>query len=234
MAITKGNVQEVHLPQNLTVHTLSSYVVPAGSDKILVISSSHSNNGGSTGVPTATFDGNAMTMIEHAIRSGGDFGQIASFYYLLGDTTPTADIVVTWSRDANLGWGIHALTLIDAEQQAPEASAQSKTSTGFDIDTDITTITADAYIVDGVRSDASFVDNVVDGHASQTEIDDVPNDANNRHSTSDLVATTAALYEMAWTQANNEQKHHIVAAWEAIAAAEEPTDALFFRQQVAA
>lgn len=213
MTISHGNVDEAHTPQNLSVHTLSSYVVAAGSDKILVISSSASQNSGTFGVPTATFDGNAMTLILNPQRT--QFGEPAMFYYLLGDTTPTGDIVVTWSRNCNLGWGIHALTLIDAKQQGPEVSASSKTTTGNPIDTDITTLTANAYIIDMVRSDKSFTNISINGHVDQTEIDDVANDANNRHATSFLAATTAALYELAWTQAANDDKQHIVTAWEA-------------------
>ena len=213
MAITTGNFQRVATPQNLTICTLSSYVVPAGTDKILVISMSNSNNGGNPTISSATFDGNAMSVVDFQQRSGG-FGALGQYYYLLGDTTPTGDIVVTWNRQANLGWAIHARTLIGAKQQAFEASNKAITTTGESISLNITTLTANAYLADSARSDRSFTNWSPDG-TGQTERLDGGDDANNRHASSDVFATTATSYTLGWTQTGrNEDKQEIVSAWE--------------------
>jgi hypothetical protein len=214
MAITIGNAQSVNTPQNQTVQTLSSYVTPAGSDKILVVSSSNSNNSGTSANPTATYNGSSMTLVRHQPRTWR--GGLAVFYYLLGSTTPTGDIVVTWDRQANLGWAICAVTLIDAEQQAPEATAWNGTTSGTTITDDILTVTANAMIIDAVRCDVTATAFTPDG--GQTEHADLGNDSNNRSALGSLLATTATTYTVDWTAGNND-KQQIVTAWEEAGAA---------------
>jgi hypothetical protein len=218
MAITIGNAQSVNTPQNQTVQTLSSYVTPAGSDKILVISSSNSNNSGTSNDPTATYNGNSMTLISHVPRTWR--GGLAVFYYLLGDTTPTGDIVVTWDRQANLGWAICAVTLIDAKQQAYEKLATNNTTSGTTISTDILTVTANAMIIDAVRCDVTATAFTPDG--GQTEHADLGNDSNNRSALGSLLSTSITTYTVDWTAGNND-KQQIVTAWEEAAGGAGPT-----------
>lgn len=140
MAATIGGAELQHDGDNSsTTITLSGYTPPAGDDKILTVGISSEDTGGVipevTGV---TFGGVAMD-----IRQSQDAASQNSIYVFdrqIGSSTTSGDIVAT--VDVGCGYTLHVFCVIDAAQQAPEASV----SAAADND-DITTVTDGAMVI---------------------------------------------------------------------------------------
>lgn len=127
--------------------TYSNYAVPAGDDKILCVGVGIEEGGTLQTISSVTFDGNTMdSRIQTTLDASQDH-RSALFDYQLGSSTPTGDVVVTISAEAD-DLRVHILTGIGLAQQAPEATASGTSEGTATHTTSITTVTADAEIID--------------------------------------------------------------------------------------
>ena len=135
--------------------TLASYAVSAGSDKIMAVGAGMR---GTATIPTISSvqhnSVNLTSRVSNKIAGGGGREIQADLYDLqLGSTTPSGDLVVTLSGTVD-GLSLNTQIGHDLAQQAPEVTnTNEETSTVNDIDSTITTITANAEIVDCVVVD---------------------------------------------------------------------------------
>lgn len=124
-----------------TTITISSYAVPAGSNKILTVRVGSESAPGTGYATSVTFGGTNLTaraQVQNSIQST-EIWDLA-----LGSATDTGDIVVTFSGSVGEAYAF-AATQEDLAQQAPEASATN----GAAISTSITTVTDNALVVEG-------------------------------------------------------------------------------------
>lgn len=137
--------------------TISSYVVPSGNNKKLIVNVTTDKDGVPAVVSTLEFDGNSMT------KRADETSNVYSAYrcltevweYDLGSSTPTGDIVCVLVDANNAGIQMGAVTADGVKQQAPEKITEG-VKHDFDdsfIDTDILTVTIDALIVSIASAD---------------------------------------------------------------------------------
>lgn len=146
MATEYLNYQAAANTSGGTSITISNYVVPAGTNKILQITCFLEDDA-SIDTTTVTFGGNACTQIDSYSVSGSYENGIATFYYLLGSTTPTGDIVVTHSSSLSEIIGVGAFTLTEVAQQGPESFEHAGSTSASSLSDTITTVSTDAIII---------------------------------------------------------------------------------------
>ncbi|MGB1214596.1 MAG: SGNH/GDSL hydrolase family protein [Pikeienuella sp.] len=198
MAASTANPQSVSNGSlGASTITLSSYVVPAGNNKKLFVGISCENNP-ATSISSVTFDGNAMTEIFDNTHSAG-FNSVAAYTYDLGSTTPTGDIVVTFSGTTTVAL-VGALTLINVAD-TPEASnsvedAASPTSVS------LTTLTDNALLVDVYGGGQ----NVALSKTEANQVEEIAIGVGGSTGTlgmSSEVTTSAGSYTFGWSAAGN-------------------------------
>jgi len=126
--------------------THSSYVVPAGDNKILIAKTGNEFDGSYNAATSVKHNGVDFTKIIAGDTSGTWNNAAELWFLLLGSSTPSGDIVVEWGAENRFS-DVAAYTVTNLRQQAPEAS-DSNGLTGTDITTTIDTITVNAFIAD--------------------------------------------------------------------------------------
>lgn len=118
MAITINNPQTARSESNGTSYTLSSYAVPSGSDRLLLVRVHALRTSETDFTMTATFNGVSMT--EAITLAGTSSSRLhrTSYFYLIAPTVTTANIVVSMSASIS-GAIIAACTLLGAAQSSP-------------------------------------------------------------------------------------------------------------------
>jgi hypothetical protein len=128
-----------------------SHTIGIGSGRILVVGTSAEAIGDSydTVVTSITYDGVAMIEVDSAVATVS-FGMLTTLYYLLDADLPSLagayDVVVTHSADLE-SMGSAAISLVNVGQQPPEAVATGQNSALFEIETNITTLSENAWLV---------------------------------------------------------------------------------------
>ena len=128
------------------------------SDRLLVVGVGTEGNTVGNAIPpnTVTYDGVAMTMIDHIEYTGGSPGTYndKSLWYLLAPNIGTANVVCTWLEAPDKGASAGAISLYNVAQQAYEVKAEAMGDDQFPT-VDIITVTADAWIIDVAGSNVS-------------------------------------------------------------------------------
>lgn len=194
--------------------TIASYAVPAGDNKILRVFVAAEDSVDAT-VTSLTHNAVDLTFRGRSTVTNSGFSNVVELWDLqLGSTTPSGDIVVTW--DANLNaLAINAVTIKDLAQQAPEATNSGTLTSATTINTDITTITTDAIIVDGAShaSDGTF--SITQG-PQQILLDEVSvGGTGTTFGVSYEIAGATGSYTEGWsTDASANRFAHLLAAYE--------------------
>ena len=208
------NVQEVN--STTASHgslTYSSYAVPSGDNKILRVGV-HIEQGTVT-VSTLTHNGVAMT---YRGRVALSITTVEYWDLQLGSTTPTGNIVATYSGNVNIS-AMSIATETDLAQQAPEAT-QSASSSSSPINTAITTITDDAVIVDVFTDNAGTIGITQGPDQVQDVATSIATAPTMGYAASHRVAGTAGSYTLGWT--GQSRLVHFLAAYEAAGAVGNP------------
>jgi hypothetical protein len=102
-----------------------------------------------TVVTSITYDGVAMIEVDSAVATVS-FGMLTTLYYLLDEDLPSLagayNVVVTHSADLE-SMGSAAISLVNVAQQPPEAVATGENSSTNAIETNITTLSENAWLV---------------------------------------------------------------------------------------
>jgi len=127
--------------------TISSYVVPAGSDKKIIVAVFYEDSGTVADITDLKFDGTSMVLVDTGFGDGSSFdNKVTQFELDMGLTTPTGDIVLTMAANTN-HLMLLAITVTELEQQAKEASVNAGNGSTNAISASITTITNNAIII---------------------------------------------------------------------------------------
>ena len=199
MSITVANVQTSDKDASggtWSVHTLPSYVVPAGSDKILVVSIGSENITGVT-ISSVTHNGVALTQQINRINASG-YQNTEIWDLPVGSSTPSGDIVVTYSGAGNTGESICARTLIGVAQQAPEATGGADSNTS-PLNNSITTLTDNAMIVDSFAGNSGALPATTQGGQTTDYAVDNTNTPGWSAGMSNVLTTTAGSYTTGWS-----------------------------------
>jgi hypothetical protein len=190
-----------------------SHTIGGGSNRLLVVGIGvEGPSVGSTHVTAVTYDGVSLTQaINNTVGTG--FEANAELWYMLESDLPSAGTytisITVPSGDAFQGG---AISVSDAAQQAPEATASSDDGESGDdwIETQITTITDDAWIFDAVASGngVSYTPN-----SGQTERYDVLGSSSSVAGGT-LAVPTAGVQTVNWTTDSSSNRiTHSLAAW---------------------
>lgn len=194
-----------------STHTLSTYVVPSGTDKILMVGVCQEGGAAVTGV---THNGVAMTQRAIEAHSGGS--NTSYLYDLqLGATTPTGDIVATFGSSPG-GAGINAWVEDGLVQQVPEAT-NSAEGTSSPIDTAITTITNGAVIVDVLCGGTTGAPSITQGPDQVEDVSETVGGTGFQQGGSHRVAGAAGSHTLGWSAASVNRLCHCLAAYEVTA-----------------
>lgn len=214
MAATVNNMQYVRSSATGTSLTEASYVVPAGTNKILVVLASFEQNPITT-ISSITHNGVALTKRAELTHSGGQ-NRNEIWDLQLGDTTPTGDIVATWSG-STLSRAFVAVTLADVVQQAPEAT-QTASGTSSPVNTAITTVTDNALVLDVISSNVQTTPTITQGPTQVViRASALPN--SHGYGTSYFPAATAGSNTLGWTVSSGTRFPHVLVAYEDSSAA---------------
>lgn len=220
-----GNNQQVISATTSSGVTISSYVVPSGDNKILLVHVGVERSSGAPVIDTPTFNSSNMIQRTSITQSFDINQQLTSeiWDYLLGSTTPTGDIVCT-SSGISQGFNVLAHTGIGLKQQAPEATASSIANSTDPHSTNITTVTVNAEIADCMqveRNTGTFTTT----NASQTAMT-VPTPQKGTNLSSHLTATSISTYSLGWDDSADRScdwAHTIVAYAIFVASSLEPS-----------
>lgn len=187
-----------------------SHTIGSGSDRLLIVEITIEDTAGTT-ITGVTYNSTAMTLV----TSKAEGSNYASMWYLLDASLPTtgAYTVEATASDAVTEWESAAKSYADIKQQAAEATATNSVNTGTTVDTNITTITNNALLVECVCSSVGAQTFTPDD--GQTE----RYDHSHTSATSaggDENITTAGLISQGWTQSSGTASRiiHLLAAFE--------------------
>lgn len=160
-------------------------------------------------VNSITYNAVPLTEIDEIKLTGGGANyQCVGLWYLLTPDTGTHDVVITWGGNLEDRHG-GAISLYNAAQQPPEASAKSSAAPVVTISTSITTVTDGAWVVDAVGSGnpgAGFTTL----EPGQTEHYENGADSSSAAGSTKVVAQ-ATTTVMGWSQAANRMAHVVAA-----------------------
>lgn len=213
MTITVNNPQS-HTDGGLSASsiTLSSYAVPAGTDKILIVGIGIEDfSGGIETITGVTHNSVSMTSRMDFTHPSG-FSRYGFFDLQLGSTTPSGNIVVSFSGTVDAA-NVTALTLAGAKQQAPEAT-QTVTATTQPINTSITTVTASAMIVDLMVDGNSGTASITQGPDQVQDISVQSGGLEIKSGMSHRLGGAAGSYTLGWSMASVNRIGHALAAYE--------------------
>lgn len=144
MSVTVTNPASNTSASAVTTLTLTSAVTSAGDNKIRLVAIQLLRSGSSIspGTVTVTYNSVAMTLVSSVDVTGAPYQRTLLFAINLGSTTPTANIVASWTNAANVI--IQTAVVHDLLQQNAEVTATSNTTNG---PTSITTLSANDVLV---------------------------------------------------------------------------------------
>ncbi len=136
-------------------------------------------------------------------------------YYLLAPDTGTHDLVLEWTNAVTVDTILGMTTICGAKQQANEAVATADNN----YTVDITTITANAFIVSNV-GDISMTNYAIAGDLD-TKIFENDNGGADTQAVGTGATTSSGSYTCGWTPDDTTASHHatVCSAWEEAGAA---------------
>ena len=203
-----GSAQSYNNAASSVSHTLSSVVVPSGTDALVALVQLNS----ATAPSSVVFNGGeALTLLQGNVYSGT--AMRTYLYELLNPTATTADLVVTLSGANYLT--IQVIKLADVDTASPRGTIATTTNVFGTTQTVNVTSVADDLVVDFIAYETS---GTIAADASQTEVvDDVPGigsggAALGRIGISTKVATTTST-AMSWTATASQRAAYIGVAY---------------------
>lgn len=139
---------------SITSYTLTAKPNVSGTNRMLVafVHVEHTAGAGANNVTSVTWNGTNMTFLARA-ESGNlsSFWNLCEIWYLIAPATGANNLVATIPSSAT-GLGVTGIALSGVAQTAPEANAStnSGTSSVSTVNFNITTLTNNAWVVDGV------------------------------------------------------------------------------------
>ncbi len=198
-------------------NTLSAYNSQSSGTGILVVGVEVEEDGTTRTIDSVTFDGSgspvALTQGPSIIHISGFSNRVEIWYLFSPDGV--GDIVATFDAAAD-GSCVVAVVLEGAELQAPEATSTATDPTA-PIDTSITTITANAMIIDAFGNNNANSNTVTQGPDQIEEVECLENSGfQSSLSMSSRLATSAQGYTLGWSGAWN-RGAHVLTAWKEVA-----------------
>jgi parallel beta-helix repeat protein len=194
-----------------------SHTIGGGTNRLLVVCiAREAPNLTKLGVSSITYNGVALTLVAGSVSdTGAATLNRAELYYALDASLPSTGAypVIINFGGAAAGGGIvvSAISLSGVKQQAAEAVAINTTASTTTLTTNITTLTANAWVVDVVCNSGignAFAVNA----ANMTERMDA-NSTLNSGASSTKTTTTAGVTAMSWNYTGSTQTAHSVAAF---------------------
>jgi uncharacterized repeat protein (TIGR02543 family) len=164
-------------------------------------------------ITSVTHNGVAMTAAPNSLitNGSGTFNR-AQIFYLANPATGGRTIQVNFAGTVN-GITAGAITMSGVAAQAPQAVATNQVASGNTISTNITTLTAGAWVVDVVGSGASSVSFTTTTSGMTERYDRAANGAGGAGSTKAPAATGTTT--MSWTSSSGSRLVHSLAAFAA-------------------
>ena len=158
-------------------------------------------------VVSVTYNATSLTKADEAIAGTASLVCV-DLWYLIAPDTGTHDVVVTWNGIVahRIGGGI---SLINAAQQAPEATGSSTQDSAGSITTSVTTLTDDAWLIDAVGMDAAGI-GFAPGESNQIERYDETSAASAGAGSSKPV-NTAGSADVSWSNDTSALAHAVAA-----------------------
>lgn len=162
-------------------------------------------------ITSVTYNGVAMTAAPNSLitNGSGTFNR-AQIFYLANPATGARTVQVNFAGTVN-GVTAGAITLSGVAAQAPQAVATNQVASGSTITTNITTLTAGAWVVDVVGSGASSVSFTTTTSGMTERYDRASNGTGGAGSTKAPAATGATT--MSWTSSSGSRIVHSLAAF---------------------
>lgn len=163
-----------------------------GSNLLLLVGvASNSTNG--TDVSGVTYNGVAMTLIGTKASADNE----TYLFRLVAPAAGANNVVVSFTEDRIIRAG--AVSVTGVNQATPIGATGNASGSGTDITVDVTTDTANSWILDAIASGAGAAHTLTVG-AGQTSRWDLNGGANNRRGAgSTEPTTTTGAYTMNWT-----------------------------------
>jgi hypothetical protein len=176
--------------------------VGTGSDRVLIVCAWIEADGAVT-IDGATYDGESMTQLLTRTEDKND----AKVYYLLDPNSGSNNVEV----DLSGSYTLNSAAISFNGGTTPEAATQDS-GTGSDIDTDITTLTANSMIVDCFsNSDAEQSITEDGGQTERTTADGICG-ASQCSGASTEPASTVTTYNLGWSWSASKRWIHQLAA----------------------
>lgn len=211
MAIEWLNIQNEAGGTSGTTLTHASYVVPSGTGKKLIVCAGAENTSHAL-TSGVTFDGNAMDLVISKVTDNTRQSE-EMYEYDLGSSTPTGDIVITWSSSGQLKY-LRAYVVTEIKQQAAEATAFDIQDSASAVSTTITTLTANAAICSSFSWGSSDTMSITGTGHIQDFSGTGP--SSGVYGFGHLAPTTATGYTLGWSSSTGSSRGAlVVAAFEA-------------------
>jgi uncharacterized repeat protein (TIGR02543 family) len=191
-----------------------SHTVGTGTNRVLVVGvEQEDTNTADMTISSVTYNGAAMTAIANSqVSDGTTTVNRAQLFYQVNPASGAHNVVVTFAGTVN-GASAGAVSLSGAAQSGPEAVATNHLGSGSTISTNITTLTAGAWVVDVIGSGASSVTFTTTTSGMTERWDRSTNGAGGAGSTKAPTATGATT--LSWTASSGSRIVHALAAFAA-------------------
>ena len=196
-----------------TTLTLSSYVVPSGTNKILTVFVACEKNPATT-VSTVTHNGVSLTKRGELTHSGGQ-NRVEIWDLQLGSTTPSGDVVVTFALSPGPA-ALGVVTTKNLVQQAPEAT-NSASATTSPFNTNITSVTNNAFILDVASSNSDSGVSVTQGPTQNKLIGLSTGGGTMSFAVSEFQGGALGVHTLGWTIGAGTRLPHLLTAYESSA-----------------
>jgi len=211
MAITLKSTNTTSTTTDNTVFTATNLlVVASGTDRFLAccISAEDGTDGDLTLVSVVVDPGGVNKSLTNGVErstGGGGFSNSASIWYLKDADFPangTYDVVTTYTAQVT-EYGITANVYEGVDSTSPEASGSNALQSITTISASITTVSANAWIVDCCSSGDGVVSISPDSPQVSRNVTDVDS---HWHGVSDIPIVTAGATSTDWTAASFENR----------------------------
>lgn len=147
MAIAYVSTTNCTVNQNQTSIS-QSVTVSAGTDRLLVCCVHDRDSNASRAVNSVVFNtSEAFTKIRHDARGSGPFWR-TEIWYLVNPSVTTANVLVTWAAGCDGGQAFSVIYLTGVDGSNPVDAHNGANGSGTTLSVNITTVAADAWIVD--------------------------------------------------------------------------------------
>lgn len=176
-----------------------SHTIGGNSNRVLIVCVTTRGNTEADTAVSCTYNAVSMTQGVTRVSSTGGFNVRTTIFYMLEASLPSAgsySVVVSTPTGTSQETQACAYSLREVKQQAPEATATAGAdASASSVDTDITTVSPNAFIVDCFAGDGSISDTTA--RTGQTERGEIP-DTQTTLLTSTRPAGLAETWPMAW------------------------------------